>query len=352
MYQANTAVLQWVMMIAMVVYFWKLEHKCICARTPLEVRKPTKGSNENPCLNLDDTQVGHTTEQTEHWNDDLLPIMQEEELLYLIDFSDLELESGQPQDLIHQQPLHYQHPHQHQQSHLHQHQHLHQQLHQHQQHTEQGRPFVNIHVPLPPTVCGAERLGRHLWDPQAQPIYPAPYALPGLHKIMVFGPRYNQAGSSKDVTLKCPTAKDLPSQPLPPLNTSAISSTVPASPTQSHNHATLDMVLVPHQQQHPVPVPANHVEDIHARARSKMRRTVLMSNGMPSNDKNIQMACDVISQAMQIFPQTNIISPGRHLLLHSPKLPSPFTSANVQRPVNTWSPPEHPGSNLDNLNIW
>ncbi|KAG1824374.1 uncharacterized protein BJ212DRAFT_1573685 [Suillus subaureus] len=133
----------------------------------------------------------------------------------------------------------------------------------------------------------------------------------------------NQAGSSKDVTPKHPMAKDLPSQPLPPLNTAATGSTVPASPTQSPSDTV--PVPVPHQQQHPIPIPANHMEEIKTSTRSRMQCMVLTLNGMPSNDENIQMAHNAILQAMQIFPHQAItISPERRRSsVHSQKSLTP-----------------------------
>jgi hypothetical protein len=47
----------------------------------------------------------------------------------------------------------------------------------------------SVDAPLPPTVRGADRLSRHLQDPQARSMRSSPYAFPGLRKVTVFGPR-------------------------------------------------------------------------------------------------------------------------------------------------------------------
>ncbi|KAG2131177.1 hypothetical protein BD769DRAFT_1666714 [Suillus cothurnatus] len=141
----------------------------------------------------------------------------------------------------------------------------------------------SINEPLPPTVHSADCLSRHLRDPEAQPMHLLPYALPGLRKVTVFGPHYQDehyhgewqntgvvhAGSSKEVAQKRPTAKDLPPCPLPPLNVSVTSAQHGAPPhphphphsNQSHNNSGLDPHLdLPHQEvqatQATTPIPA------------------------------------------------------------------------------------------------
>lgn len=269
------------------------------------MRKPAIRSNENPCLNADDSQVGRAIEHTEdplQEHTAMLPIMQQEELQDLEGDGDLESgfrqwpldeyhhehdseprvassssfqqfhagdqhfvpqlscythhEPSFPQHLgpchrpdehcnepssssssfhpsrpsgsyLHQhsqadleqrqlerhQTLHRNHQPQHEPSHsapfqptpfyysdsglrlrVGHDQHHHStiaQLPPHQQH-HAGEHMVNysISAPLPPTVRGAGRLNGSLRNMQTLgPIRPSPYALPGLRKVTVYGPR-------------------------------------------------------------------------------------------------------------------------------------------------------------------
>jgi hypothetical protein len=49
----------------------------------------------------------------------------------------------------------------------------------------------SINTPLPPTIRGSDRLSgsRRNVQTQMRPIHSSPYALPGLRKVTVFGPR-------------------------------------------------------------------------------------------------------------------------------------------------------------------
>ncbi|KAG2040849.1 hypothetical protein BDR03DRAFT_1007631 [Suillus americanus] len=319
-----------------------------------QIRKPARRSNENPCLNADDSQVGCIVEQTEQPElecDDTLSVLHEEEMLdsESDDFNDVASQHEPPQSLIHHQPPYNNHHPEQYSSVYHppfpQHE---PQMHappfqpQHIQHPEinqvpfqrpfmpqtpfppmnqppyqppyahqmdnsfhQHRPHLNwtpslqctmtaeelflscsINELLPPTVRGADRLSRHLRYLEARSMRPSPYALPGLRKVTVFGPhRWDKhyhgewqnigvvhAGSSKKVAQKCPTAKDLPPHPLPPLNISvaSVQHGAPAhphphaQPIQSHNDGGSDPHLDLPQQEaqttqanRPIPIPAD-----------------------------------------------------------------------------------------------
>ncbi|KIK33530.1 hypothetical protein CY34DRAFT_110608 [Suillus luteus UH-Slu-Lm8-n1] len=185
----------------------------------------------------------------------------------------------------------------------------------------------SVNQPLPPPVRGADRLSRHLRDPEARPARSSPYALPGLRKVMVFGPRRQDeryrgewqntgvvhTGSSKEVAQKRPTAKDLPPRPLPPLNVSvaSVQQGTPPQPLHSHNDGSR---LEPPQQEAQLPpqaVPAERVEEVCVLARSRMRRQVLSVNGMPSNDENIAMARTALADAIAHTPN---MPAGQHYL--------------------------------------
>ncbi|KAG1784895.1 uncharacterized protein HD556DRAFT_1314694 [Suillus plorans] len=307
-----------------------------------QVQRPARGSNENPCLNNDESQVGRPSEQTNDptlVDDRLLSTMYEEEM-YLSD-EDERLSSRLCDD---QQPMEYQqppvrqaHPHysmlgQSSNPHL-QHQQPYQQLPVHQ--PQGGHMFqCSIDAPPPPTVRGAERLSGRLRDEQTRPMRTSPYPLPGLRKVSVFGPRridegYRDqwqntgviyAGADKNVAPKRPTARDLPPIPLPPLD---ITVPGPQQPTLPHSHPiqssnathshndTGSSDAVPPQQQEPMPVPADLVNEISNSARSKMRRSVLSDNGMPTNEENIAMARAALSNAIATHAT---IPPGRYYL--------------------------------------
>lgn len=193
----------------------------------------------------------------------------------------------------------------------------------------------SVDAPLPPTVRGADRLSRHLQDPQARSMRSSPYAFPGLRKVTVFGPRRQDehyrgewqntgvvhAGSSKQIAQKRPTAKDLPPRPLPPSNVSVTSAhqcapphphppaqALPHShpPAQSHDDGGSDRQAGP-----PIPVPAEHIDDVCASARSRMRRAVLSVNGMPTNDNNIAMARAALAEAIANIQD---VPPGQYYL--------------------------------------
>ncbi|KAG1740220.1 uncharacterized protein EDB91DRAFT_1248547 [Suillus paluster] len=322
----------------------KLRHKK--TQNTRQIQKPARRSNENPCLNADNSQVGRTIEQTEDPGleyDKTVLVMHEEEMLdfELNDFSDMGSGHQQPQIQppyndnhdnqypsgyhapFPQQPQYTQDP---QPPYVPQMQHVtlqpphtlpnydphqqhvplqpphtlpnydpHQQhaplqlphtlpnYNQHQQHGPQMNQAsslqhtmtvadlfltCSISEPPPPTVRGAERLSRHLQDPQARPIRPSPYALPGLRKVTVLGPccqhehyrgKWQNTGvarSSTDVAQKRPMAKDLPPHPHP-------------LPTQSHNNGSSDPHPGPPQQEAPdnpqanppIPIPAEQVEE-------------------------------------------------------------------------------------------
>ncbi|KAG2028548.1 hypothetical protein BDR03DRAFT_1019655 [Suillus americanus] len=75
-----------------------------------QIHKPTRRSNENPCLNTDDSQVGHAVEQTEDLElgcDKTLLVMLEEEMLDSESDGfddDAASQHDPPQSLIHHQP--------------------------------------------------------------------------------------------------------------------------------------------------------------------------------------------------------------------------------------------------------
>ncbi|KAG1876686.1 hypothetical protein DFJ58DRAFT_721148 [Suillus subalutaceus] len=185
----------------------------------------------------------------------------------------------------------------------------------------------SVNQPLPPPVRGADRLSRHLRDPEARPARSSPYALPGLRKVMVFGPRRQDervprrvakywCSSSKKLRRNAPTAKDLPPHPLPPLNVSVASAQqgTPPQPLHSHDNGSAESRLELPQQEvqlPPQPVPAERVEEVCATARSRMRRQVLSVNGMPSNDENIAMARTALADAIAHTPN---MPAGQHYL--------------------------------------
>ncbi|KAG1785754.1 uncharacterized protein HD556DRAFT_1450406 [Suillus plorans] len=209
----------------------------------------------------------------------------------------------------------------------------------------------SIDAPPPPTVRGAERLSGRLRDEQTRPMRTSPYPLPGLRKVSVFGPRRIDegyrgqwqntgviyAGADKNVAPKRPTARDLPPILLPPLDITVpgpqqptpahphndSGSSGPQQPTLPHSHPiqssnathshndTGSLDAVPPQQQEPMPVPADLVNEISNSARSKMRRSVLSDNGMPTNEENIAMARAALSNAIATHAT---IPPGRYYL--------------------------------------
>jgi hypothetical protein len=86
--------------------------QCYNSTNPInqQIHKPARRSNENPCLNADDSQVGRAVEQTELPESGCsrtLLVMHKEEMVDYgsDDFDDTGSQYEQP-DLNHHQPLH------------------------------------------------------------------------------------------------------------------------------------------------------------------------------------------------------------------------------------------------------
>ncbi|KAG1831969.1 hypothetical protein DFJ58DRAFT_848097 [Suillus subalutaceus] len=182
-----------------------------------------------------------------------------------------------------------------------------------QQHTMTAEELFlscSVNQPLPPPVRGADRLSRHLRDPEARPARSSPYALPGLRKVMVFGPRRQDERlvTAKKLRRNAPPRK-ICRRPLPPLNVSVASAQqgTPPQPLHSHDNGSAGSRLELPQQEvqlPPQPVPAERVEE------------VLSVNGMPSNDENIAMARTALADAIGTLPtclQASTISQTRYI---------------------------------------
>ncbi|KAG2035536.1 hypothetical protein BDR03DRAFT_983549 [Suillus americanus] len=298
-----------------------------------QICKPARRSNENPCLNADDSQVGCAVEQTEQPElecDDMLSVLHEEEMLdsESDDFDDAALQHELPQSLIyHQPPYNNHHPEQYSSVYhppFPQHE---PQMHvppfqpQHIQHPEmnqvpfqrpfmpqtpfppmnqppyqppyahqtdnlfhQHRPHLNwmpslqrtmtteelflscsINEPLPPTVHGADRLSRHLQDPEAQSMRPSPYALPGLWKVTVFGPVVGTSITAVNGRTQALFMLEAAKKSL----RNAVAHPHPhAQPIQSHNDGGSNPHLnLPQQEAQttqanpPIPIPAERVDE-------------------------------------------------------------------------------------------
>ncbi|KAG1777163.1 hypothetical protein EV702DRAFT_1197482 [Suillus placidus] len=178
-----------------------------------QVRRPARGSNKNPCLNNDESQVGHPSEQTNDpmLVDDRLSLAMYEEEMNLSDEDAQYEEDGLEVERLpsspcnqhppflqptHQQPQglppnHYRYSMPRQSSNpLLQNRQLYQQLPAHQ---PQGDHVFqrSINTPPPPTVRGAERLGNRLCDDQRLMEYQQP-------PVREAHPHYSTLGQSSN----------------------------------------------------------------------------------------------------------------------------------------------------------
>ncbi|KAG1862926.1 hypothetical protein C8R48DRAFT_773663 [Suillus tomentosus] len=334
-----------------------------------QVRRPARGSNKNPCLNNDESQVGRPSEQTNNpmLVEDRLSLTMYEEEMYLFDEDGPEVErlpSPHDQHPRFIQPTHQEHLPEHSSAYSQPLNHSYQQLPvgqthpqystystlehalnpylQHQQpyqqlpaHQPQGGYMFqcSIDTPPPPTVHGAERLSDRLRDEQIRPMRTSPYPLPGLRKVSVFGPcridegyrgQWQNTGVIYNVAPKHPTARDLPRMTLPPLDITVPGPQQPTPahplPTQSRDatHPRNDsgssgpqQPTLPHShpiQSHNDTGSSDAVPPPAARAYARACRP---DNGVPTNEENIAMARAALSDTIATHVT---IPPGRYYL--------------------------------------